>query len=296
MNTSFPICPEGLSDEQRQLYDKKGYIAFENVLSQDEVRQAQLAMSAMIRKYAFNDELSEQVGESTEEENVWGGVGFQSKSSRFSMHFENGFEPVPGDFEGMELGLRKFMWFENEDSLFQSLCSDHPRAMGVVQSVLGDAPRLYQSMALVKPARIGAPKAWHQDNAYFSVSDMDAVIGVWIALEDATPENGCMHVIEGAHRDGPLKHVQKADCEIAAGRINKGLAKAVPLKAGGALFFHGNLPHFTPPNRSTNRRRALQFHFRARDNDEISREAYDGIFKESSGAPATCHAARPENF
>ena len=56
-------------------------------------------------------------------------------------------------------------------------------------------------MALLKPPR-GREKPWHQDHAYFNLPLDTPIVGVWIALDEATPENGCMHVIPGSHREG----------------------------------------------------------------------------------------------
>ena len=151
-------------------------------------------------------------------------------------------------------------------------------------------------MALVKPPTGGVEKPWHQDNAYFAIEDMDKVLGTWIALDDATISNGCMHVLKGGHLLGPLRHHHTFDCEIVPGRIDPASATPIKLKAGGILIFHGNLPHKTPANTSPDRRRALQYHYRTSDNEIISKDEYFGIFKESDGTPASCMAAIPENF
>ena len=56
-------------------------------------------------------------------------------------------------------------------------------------------------MALLKPPGIGREKPWHQDHAYFNVAASQRIVGVWIALDAATPDNGCMYVLRGKHRD-----------------------------------------------------------------------------------------------
>jgi phytanoyl-CoA hydroxylase len=145
-------------------------------------------------------------------------------------------------------------------------------------------------MALVKPPFIGGEKPWHQDDAYFSVEPLDAVCGIWIALDEATEANGCMHVIPGAHRDGPRIHVHDRDCEIEAECLDLSRVVPVPLPPGGAMFFHGLLPHQTPPNQSPDRRRALQFHYRSRTSQIISKEEYSRLFAEN-GTPASCAVA-----
>jgi ectoine hydroxylase-related dioxygenase (phytanoyl-CoA dioxygenase family) len=161
----------------------------------------------------------------------------------------------------------------------------------VVESLIGPNALLFQEMALVKPPFIGSEKPWHQDNAYFSVAPLDAIIGVWIALDDAKVENGCMHVLPGGHHIGALRHFHGNDCEIVEGRVDVTKARAVPVPAGGALFFYGLLPHETPPNRSPERRRALQFHFRSAESRIVDEATYNSIFVEADGTPASCKAA-----
>lgn len=292
---NYPDCPSSLSKDQFAEYRESGYLAFENALSPDEVVQARNDLKEIFRSYAFNEDLAEYRPPAKEQTNYSGG-SFHSKSGPCWVLLEPGFEPDPNDLDEVEGKVRKTAHFQNESPLFKSLYIDHPKITGVVKSVLGDAIELYQSMALVKPAYGGVEKPWHQDNAYFSVENLDQVIGCWIALDDATVENGCMHLLVGGHRLGPLRHHHTYDCEIVPDRFDPSSAVPIELKAGGLLLFHSNLPHQTPPNHSPDRRRAIQYHFRSAQNTVISKEAYFEVFKEADGTPASCEAAVPENF
>ena len=146
-------------------------------------------------------------------------------------------------------------------------------------------------MALVKPALIGSEKPWHQDNAYFKYAPLDKVVGFWMALDDAAKDNGCMHVLPGWHRRGGLKHYHTDDCRIMPDRLEEQAAVPVELKAGGAMFFSGMMPHQTPPNRSSKSRRALQFHYRGVSTQVVDQAEYDRLFAEADGTPASCAAA-----
>ena len=75
-----------------------------------------------------------------------------------------------------------------------------------------------------------------QDNAYFAVTPLDAIVGVWIALDHATAENGCMHLIEGGHKLGAFQHHHDKDCEIEAERFSSTNVVPVELEPGGVLF------------------------------------------------------------
>lgn len=125
---------------------------------------------------------------------------------------------------------------------------------------------LFQDMALLKPAGGGREKPWHQDKAYFNVSLDIQVVGCWIAVDEATCDNGCLRMLRGGHKAGPMMHFSERDyqiCDSAAPSMASGDdVVAVPLPAGGLVLFDGMIPHGTPTNKtSQQRRRALQFHW-----------------------------------
>lgn len=284
-----------LPQEQLSRYKEQGYLALENVLDSNEIEAAREGFSSLLREYTFNSEEMEFRPPKPTKGNE-GNASFQAKESKFMIQFEPGYTPNPKEFKEMELHVRKFMWFEDTLPIFQKICYHHSKISQILNAILGDSHTLYQSMALIKPPHGGIEKPWHQDNAYFSVENLDQIAGVWIALDDASPENGCMHVLPGGHRLGPMRHHHTTDCEIVEGKFDDSKAVPIPLKAGGALFFHGNLPHFTPINNSDQRRRAIQYHYRSSSNNIISKEDYKGVFKESDGTPASCAAAVQKNF
>ena len=148
----------------------------------------------------------------------------------------------------------------------------HPRLIELVNRLLGAPAALFQDMALLKPPHLGSEKPWHQDHAYFDFPLGTPIVGVWIALDEATLDNGCMHLLSGGHRAGPRLHFQRRDWQICDTEMCGQRSVAVPLPPGGCLFFDGLLPHGTPPNRSPQRRRAVQFHYRPADAHPTTRE------------------------
>lgn len=165
--------------------------------------------------------------------------------------------------------------------------AQHPQMIALITRLAGDTPVLFQDQALLKPPLIGREKPWHQDNAYFNVPPETAVVGVWIALDEATPENGCMYVIPGSHHEGPVIHFKRRDWQICDTDVAADNAWTVPLKPGGCLIFHGLLHHGTPPTRSSQRRRALQFHYKPASATQIEAEQRLAIFG-SEGKDVTC--------
>ncbi len=165
--------------------------------------------------------------------------------------------------------------------------AQHPQLIALMTRLVGDTPELFQDQALLKPPLIGREKPWHQDNAYFNLPPETLVVGVWIALDQATPENGCMFVIPGSHREGPVIHFKRRDWQICDTDVAADHAWSVPLQPGGCLIFHGLLHHGTPPSRSPQRRRALQFHYRPAGTTQIAPEQRLAVFG-SEGKDVSC--------
>jgi len=105
-----------------------------------------------------------------------------------------------------------------------------------------------QSMFFVKhPGRPG--QAWHQDEAFIPSTDR-SITGVWIALDKATVENGCLWVIPGSHKTGEIwptraHHNPQFDHteESYAYPFSEDQAIPVELEPGSILFFNGYLLH-----------------------------------------------------
>ena len=280
--SSWPECPEQLTEAQRSDFQEDGYLAFDAALTPEQVETAREELSRLVRETVE--------AQDTQNENVSGSL--EHPVGNCAVQFEPGIDVQSLDDAALELKVRKLMWFCSASPWFENASMSHPHIEGVLNALIGPGFHRFQDMALIKPPRIGSIKPWHQDNAYFAVTPLDQIIGVWIALDDATVENGCMYVIPGGHLQGARKHYHDRDCEIMPDRIDESQAQAIELKAGGVLFFYGMLPHQTPPNTSAYRRRALQWHYRGADTVELAPQEYDTIFAEADGTPASCRAAR----
>jgi phytanoyl-CoA hydroxylase len=162
--------------------------------------------------------------------------------------------------ERMDL-VRKLMWFASSHDQLRRVAADGRILTAVRKLTRVDDLTMFQDMALLKPPGGGREKPWHQDNAYFNYEPGTPIVGVWIALDDATAENGCMHVLPGSHREGPKIHHQRRDWQLCDTDVDTGRDTVVPLPPGGALFFHGLIHHGTPANHTVTRRRAVQFHY-----------------------------------
>jgi phytanoyl-CoA hydroxylase len=203
---------------------------------------------------------------------------------QYEKHARDLVATLPG--EQKQDSVRK-LWKMVEYEARIAALARHPRLTALVARLIGDTPELFQDQALLKPPLIGREKPWHQDNAYFNLPPETTVVGVWIALDEATPENGCMFVIPGSHRAGPMVHFKRRDWQICDTDVAAEAAWTVPLKPGGCLLFHGLLHHGTPPSRSPQRRRALQFHYKPASALQIAPEERLAVFG-SEGKDVIC--------
>ena len=275
---AYPDCPEQLSEEQIAQYERDGYLAFEKLLTADELEQATQSFSDLISR-ARRKKVALPF------------KGYRSTfdtQQRFYVQYEKGIDPEAVNDEDAESYVRKLMWFVQEEPFYQYLANQHPKLRAILEALIGPDSVLFQEMALIKPARVGGERAWHQDDSYFAVNPLQAVVGVWIALDDSHVDNGCMHVLPGDHKKGPMLQSKDVGCTIAEGRIDKGTAVPVELEAGGFMVFSGLLPHYTPKNTSPHGRRAVQFHYRAADSTIVTKDEYKELFAEADGTPAAC--------
>jgi phytanoyl-CoA hydroxylase len=289
---SYAVLPERPDAAMVARYRDEGFLAFRAALTPQEVREASDGINQLVRKYAFNEELTEHVGgPGTYGKAIKNGRGmlFKSRTSDFHFQVEGTYEARADRLDELADNIRKFQSYDKELPIYDYLSHQHPRILALVEGVLGEGFRPYSSMALCKPANGGAEKPWHQDLAYFSVNRFDGMCGVWIALDPATVANGCMHVIPGGHRAGPRRHAwTKVDCEITTDEVNPADAVAIELPPGGLMIFDGLLPHETPVNNSGQRRRALQFHYQSAATQIAPKEEYRSKFAGPDGLFIGC--------
>jgi phytanoyl-CoA hydroxylase len=141
-----------------------------------------------------------------------------------------------------------------------------PRVADLVTDLLQAPASIFQSQFIFKnPGAWGQP--WHQDSHYFPF-DRRPEIGVWLAISEATLENGCLAAIPGGHK-GPI-HAHGPDLLPGSNygyTEIQGLPEdnAVPLlmEPGDCLFFHSLLPHRSFDNRAASRRAAIVYHYAA---------------------------------
>ena len=150
------------------------------------------------------------------------------------------------------------------DEVYRELLYHSP-LLDIAESLIGPNIQLFHDQALYKPAHHGGEVHWHQDNGYWRCTPPN-LVSIWMALDDADEENGCMNVIPGSHLEGLATH-DRATSEKGAlpalleVEADANRAVEVPVKAGHAMVHHCMTLHQTNPNPTPRERRAMVIHY-----------------------------------
>jgi ectoine hydroxylase-related dioxygenase (phytanoyl-CoA dioxygenase family) len=140
-----------------------------------------------------------------------------------------------------------------------------PRLVGEVEAILGAGVSVYFSQIFFKAPEGGGPKPAHQDNFYFGPTDIEGVVTAWIALDDATLENGCLYFGDGSNTGPVYPHFapegEPFNLQLPAAILERQPMSPAPVRKGGVSFHHGNTFHQSAANRSTAWRRACALHY-----------------------------------
>lgn len=132
-----------------------------------------------------------------------------------------------------------------------------------------DTLRIWHDQIQYKPPIVGGPTHWHQDHPAWPIIQPADLVSAWVALDDATVENGCMWMVPGSHRwgdhgadltnDDQFMPVHRHPSRLPDGAI----VKAVPfeIKKGQVGYHHCLTWHGSPHNRSERKRRAIAVHY-----------------------------------
>ena len=191
---------------------------------------------------------------------------------RTSGTYELDHKGVDTDEEDPILRYTRMTHVQRWDRDSRELLTD-PRLNRHLTLLMGQEPCLVQGMVYFKPPG-SRGQALHQDQFYLKVRP-GIGMAVWIALERADEENGCLHVVPGSHKLSILC-TKKADTTRSFTDVpvpEPASREAVPLgmDAGDAGFFAGALIHGSPPNGTKDRfRRALTGHYIAATAEKVA--------------------------
>ena len=134
-------------------------------------------------------------------------------------------------------------------------------ALAIARQLLGPQAAAAGEHAILKPAHHGAETPWHQDEAYWDPALDYTSLSIWIPLQPATLENGCMQFVPASHLQQVQTHhsinhdprIHGLEVDV----IDTATAVACPIPAGGATIHHNRILHYAGPNHTDSPRRAL---------------------------------------
>lgn len=149
--------------------------------------------------------------------------------------------------ENIPSGVR--VWMADSLDPFSSAQLQSPRMVAILQQLIGPTVEFLSFKAVFKNNKTSFPSPWHQDWAYWGGSTK---ISVWIALDDATPENGCLQLIPGSQKQviemKEVEDVKGFGRRITDDQVAGMSIETVPVPRGAGIFFHDLALHASCPN------------------------------------------------
>ncbi|MGH2944353.1 MAG: phytanoyl-CoA dioxygenase family protein, partial [Solirubrobacteraceae bacterium] len=228
-------APQVLTDDRWQDFDRDGFLHLGRVLDGDELDALRRRADDLALGRVHNDEILMQLDTGGD------------------------YDELPGAVPQLGTHLyRKIQGLECDDR-FRPLVV-HPLFMEICGRMYGPhAPvSLFRAMVMNKPAGQGTVLPWHQDGGDVWKLDRDPLVTIWVALDDATVENGCMEAVRGSHRKGLLTaEGSTVSDENAALHCPAELVVPLEVAAGHGLLLHNWLIHRSGVNPSSAPRRAF---------------------------------------
>ena len=170
---------------------------------------------------------------------------------------------------------RLAIWHELGDDIWAA-ASTNPRLINAVRVLMAEDVAFFHGKVMLKEAGTGGAWEWHQDYGYWYNQGFlyPRMLSVFVALDAATTENGCLSVLKGSHLLGRLEHGKVGDqtgADPARMPLLEPLFERVPvtMNPGDALFFHSNLLHTSGPNNSDTHRRSFIICYNALANPQL---------------------------
>ncbi|KAG7670139.1 putative Phytanoyl-CoA dioxygenase [Nannochloris sp. 'desiccata'] len=269
-----------LTEAQLQEYNDKGFLAIPDFASTDEISSLQKAGLDLLDTF---DPKSISIFSTKDQtkETYRTDQYFVDSANNVSFFFEEGaFDDDGNLLRPKNLSINK-IGHAMHDLVpeFRSWTRNNPKIASLLRPLGYRRPLPVQSMFIFKQPGIGGEVLPHQDSSFLATEPLNTVIGLWLALEDATVENGCLWALPGSHTHGIHKkfirnpednsiafsgelppEVLEANGTDANTTVGGSKFEPIEVKAGTLVLLHGANLHKSFENKSDKSRHALAVH------------------------------------
>ena len=254
-----------LSEYQIQQYHENGYLVLQEAIAKAEIENLKNAALQIVDNFDINKHRA--VFTTSDRDSGRDDYFFDSSEDVHCFLEEGALDDDGGLLKPARLAINKIGHAMHDlNPAFSAFCRQ-PLFGNVLRDIGYLTPLLWQTMYIFKQPHIGGEVRWHQDGSYL-ISHPSTVTGIWVAIEDANRDNGCLWVQPGGHRS-PLREIYEVNWKKREGTLavldktpwpvtNEALAVEVP--AGSIVIFHDHMPHYSSQNHSDHSRHAFTLH------------------------------------
>lgn len=240
-----------LTEAEVEHFHREGYLVIENIVDEPTLNAVRQEYAVLMDRLYAGWHADGLVDEAPDALSFW---------EKLDRCYQGGFDWYqPMDISLPHSGITEDTPMHIGPAVFDLI--KHDKIVDSVECLIGPeiTSNPIQHVRIKPPAR-ALPKSevrahvtttdWHQDmGVTLEEADHTEFVTVWLAITDATVENGCLQVAPG-QRQEMLPHCSKTQVGIANAFVPRDEAVPAPVKAGGAVLFHPLTPHASLSNES----------------------------------------------